>query len=174
MPQVGETKRGRELGYKSNKGYAVFIYHACTDCGKGRWVELWSGQPRNARCKHCGDKVRGKTFTRRYKGIPHLGNGRRYDKDGYVLVLLKPNDFFYTMTAKNGCVREHRLVIAKHLKRNLHRWEIVHHKNGIRDDNRLGNLQLVTDSRHNQITQLENRIKLLEHKILTLETPAKQ
>jgi len=83
---------------------------------------------------------------------------------GYILLKLRPNDFFYSMADQKGYVFEHRLVVAKHLGRNLHRWEIVHHKNGVRDDNRRENLQLVTDDRHKQITLLENRIKHLENK----------
>ncbi|MBU1067552.1 hypothetical protein KKE60_07170, partial [Patescibacteria group bacterium] len=77
----------------------------------------------------------------------------------------------------NGYVKEHRLVMAKRLGRNLHCWEIVHHKGTKypigtienKQDNRLENLQLVSDERHKQITILENRIKLLEERVLKLE-----
>ena len=49
----------------------------------------------------------------------------------------------YFMASVNGRkILEHRLVMEQIIGRPLHRFEEPHHKNGIRDDNTLGNLEL--------------------------------
>ena len=51
----------------------------------------------------------------------------------------------------NNCVKEHRLVVEQHVGRYLRHDEIVHHINGIKSDNRLENLQLMTKSEHHKL-----------------------
>lgn len=64
--------------------------------------------------------------------------GRCSDKDGYILVHMPdhPN------CDRHGYMREHRLVLEKHLDRYLTRREVVHHIDGDRQNNDIANLRL--------------------------------
>lgn len=63
-------------------------------------------------------------------------------KADYVDVRVDPDDPYYCMTRVTDFVPEHRLVMARHIGRPLTRTETVHHLNGVRDDNRIENLEL--------------------------------
>ena len=167
MPKLGEIKRGKEIGYSSNSANIKFIWHACADCGKQRWVRLFKGLPKLIRCHSCAVKIKGKSHQRELS--PYWKGGRLTNGQGYIEVAICLDDFFRPMAKKSGYVLEHRLVMAKSLGRCLHSWEIVHHKNHFKDDNRIENLQLVSDDRHKQITILENRITQLEKRVSLLE-----
>lgn len=160
MPKLGEIQRGTE--FHSYKDSSKYIWHACEVCGKQRWVFLKNGKPETVKCKTCNGRLSVSGW--KYEQHPSWKGGRHYDGQGYIRVRLKPDDFFFPMAKSSGYVLEHRLVMAKHLGRNLHSWEIVHHKKGVaKDDNRIEGLQLVTDDRHIQITILESKIdRLLE------------
>ena len=58
--------------------------------------------------------------------------------NGYVLVF-SPN---HPYKNRQNYVFEHRLVMEKHLGRYLTKKERIHHKNGIKSDNRIENLYL--------------------------------
>lgn len=74
----------------------------------------------------------------------HWEGGKIIDKYGYVSCY-EPNHPF---AVHGRYVKEHRLVMEKYLGRILNRKEIVHHKNGVKTDNRIQNLELTTLSEH--------------------------
>jgi len=166
MPKLGEIRNATEIGYKQSNIYK-YIWTTCIVCGKERWVRLVKGHPSNLRCISCSPRRKSYPLNCGEAAYNWKG-GRHYIGGGYVAVYISPDDFFYPMANCNGYVLEHRLVIAKKLGRNLHPWEVIHHKNKIKDDNRVENLELMSDIGHNQLTIVEDKInKLLEgqHKL---------
>lgn len=63
---------------------------------------------------------------------------KHVSKDGYLYVYYKAHPY----ADKSGRVLEHRLVFEQKLGRYLLPLESVHHKNGVRNDNRIENLEL--------------------------------
>lgn len=89
------------------------------------------------RGKHLPQKVR-KKIANSLKGNNNRFKGGQRNFRGYIGVY-SPNHPFKD---KNNCVREHRLVMEKHLGRFLEKQEVIHHINGNKADNRLKNLML--------------------------------
>lgn len=89
--------------------------------------------------------------------------GGRIIDNGYVNIW-KPE---HPNAQRGGYVREHRLVMSNHLGRPLKEYEDVHHINGVKDDNRIENLELLTRSEHTRyhankgIQTRKNRIKCI-------------
>lgn len=65
------------------------------------------------------------------------GKGWYKTRRGYVMVLAPGHPY----ADARGYVREHRLMMEDALGRYLEPQEVVHHRNGITDDNRLENLE---------------------------------
>ena len=176
MPHEGDVAKGIDIGKRASHGREYYIWVLCPICKEGRWrlrPEIIRARRTNSnlnRCHLCAVSQKGERCVN-WKG------GRNIDQDGYILIHVPEDDFFAPMRNSTGYVREHRLIMAQSLGRCLHRWELVHHK-GIkypkgsienRQDNRYPeNLQIISDTRHNQITILERRITYLEAKVLSL------
>ncbi len=132
----------------------------CGRCKKRRWVGLnnMSCRTKQGRgftgvCLNCIDKpgaeqIRGK----KSKGWFLSVRGYKY--------LHRPG---HPMADIRGFVAEHRLVMSEVLGRDLESWEHVHHINGQKADNDPGNLELVTNVNHAQITKLLRHVRKLEN-----------
>jgi len=115
----------------------------CPSCGVQFIPPYRSISQRSACCsKTCGQRiyfannpgVRVREKSGRWRG------GKYKNRNGYVLAYAPDHPNCQGNTRLY--VLEHRLVMEQHLGRYLHKHETVHHKNGIRHDNRIENLEL--------------------------------
>ena len=121
--------------------------------------------------RKCLDDYQIPPRPRVHRGSSHYNwrGGKIPDGKGYMQIYVSSEDSLFIM-AQNNHILEHRLIMAQHLGRPLKSWEIVHHLNGIKTDNRIANLGLV--NRNNHAKQTLN--KLLQAHIRDLEAKLAQ
>ena len=119
------------------------------------------------------------------KNVGNAGKGRKISKEGRENIsngkmgCKNPNwkrgqrkscGYFYILTKDHpgangvGYVAQHRLVMEAHIGRYLAKEERIHHKNGIKCDNRLENLQLLTGIGENTAIHNSERFKKVVEK----------
>lgn len=109
---------------------------------------------------------------------PAWKGGRPKTGDGYVLIWINKDNPYYPMRNRKNYILEHRLVMAEHLNRCLEPWEVIHHINGIKNDNRIENLELLPRQcdhvpymvLQERVMQLEKEVRLLKWQIKQLNT----
>jgi hypothetical protein len=148
-PRIGDTRKASEIG---RKGTARYVLRLCR-CGSRQWVQINKFLAGKCLvCKSCANQK--KSETQKGTGGPSWKGGRVRLSGGYIGAYVHEDDPMIGMAkhgARNGRCRyvlEHRLVMARHLGRPLTSLEVIHHKNGVKDDNRIENLEL--KSSHNE------------------------
>ena len=108
---------------------------------KGLHISQWKGKKR--------PEITGKNHPR-WKG----GRFIRKSKTTSYIILYQPNHLF----ARKGYVREHRLVMEKHLGRYLKETEVMHHIDGNGLNNKLNNLMLFPNGSAHR--RFHNKLKI--------------
>jgi len=136
-----EEEKIKELLYKyKNKTYDEILKLASSNRTKK------SLSHKNSRQWHVPREVVSVPLTRHsQKGSKNSNwkGGRTKHSSGYVLVYTPEHP-----RAHNRYVFEHILVMEKKLGRYVRKDELIHHINGIKDDNRLENLEILTTREH--------------------------
>ena len=151
----------------------------CQKCGGplgGRWGKRCyrchpGGLKRNGEmrpCRQCGKEIyvqpnaaeRGEgrfcSYACKNEAQRSKGPGHRYRRpDGYIAIYYPS----HPDAGANRFVLEHRLVAEQKYGRRILPTEHVNHINGIRDDNRPENLEVMTPSAHAYISHGQKRLK---------------
>lgn len=122
------------------------VEKACEGCGKPIYVVPSMGTTRYCN-RDCYEAARIKR-----SGTGRLHNGREVIRDhsGYLRIWEPTHP-----AANQGRVLEHRWVMEQAIGRVLATDEHVHHLNGVKDDNRLDNLQVMDAQDHRLLTAAE-------------------
>jgi len=138
------------------KGYCMMHYKRYSLTGNPLKTPTGRVHGKRSICiiEKCNNVVEGNNYCRKHYrrwklyGNPHTlknnNSGYHLSGEGYV-ILYKPK---YKWRRKDNTILEHRYVMEIKLNRKLEKHEIVHHKNGNRQDNRLKNLELKTIKTH--------------------------
>lgn len=120
------------------------IVKICDNCGKEfQTFKCYEKRNRKHRfcSKGCEAEFKRLKNTRETWEPGHIGKST-----GYVYVRINGRD-----------EEEHRLVMEKHLGRRLTKDEVVHHINGIKTDNRIENLKLMSNRDHTKLHNPKTR-----------------
>jgi len=159
MPIIGEIRKGREIGKKSSTNN--FIWIACKECAKERWVKAVRGIPVSIICYHCAHSTKFQA-----ENNPNWKGGRFITGQGYIKVLMPD----HPKAGKDGYILEHVYIWEEYHQRQLPKDQVIHHLNGIKGDNRPENLIALKKGEHIHLAEpFKKRIRALEIRVRLLE-----
>jgi len=139
--EIGNTyTRLTVIGRCDNSRFGECRWKCVCDCGKE--IVVNGSKLRTGRAKSCGclkRELSGERGRAQLIGNKYTWKGGKFKTtDGYCRVVLKG----HPRADVRGYVFEHLLVMENYLGRPVDKNETVHHKNGVRNDNRIENLEL--------------------------------
>lgn len=147
-------KDGKVIRYCSKKcmgiGFRSGATKKCEWCGKDYYISNARADTRRFCSRKCVANYRAS-----------IADHKPYIENGYVI------EHHRGYNAK-GNAKQHRLIVEEYLGRKLKANEIVHHVNGIKTDNRIENLQVMTRGEHSRLhrmQEIENGKRLFQKEI---------
>lgn len=147
----------------------------CETCGKEFKVRCSDSRLKNGTVRFCSQKCAGasnkkgetkecqfcgkKFYTTRHKFCSkECANSykkqhykhKTYLENGYIVEYANGNN-------KNNCIKQHRRIMEEHLGRKLREDEVVHHLNGIKTDNRIENLRVMSRKEHSAMHRIKEK-----------------
>lgn len=109
-----------------------------TTCGScGQPIHIQPNQVARGEGKFCSVRCKVDSQT----GVERVSDSKYARGDGYIAVKIGIRQYQL----------EHRLVMERHIGRSLDTDEHVHHINGVRDDNRIENLEVMSNAEHQRL-----------------------
>jgi hypothetical protein len=136
-------------------------------CNCGVIKTVTTGNLTNGHTLSCGCYNKECKRARNGLNSPSWEGGRREASGNYIQIWVGKN--YQGSKKKNGFILEHRYVMEQYLGRPLYKHETVHHKNGIKTDNRIENLELRSGNHGVGATlyteEINNLLKLIPKKL---------
>lgn len=145
MPELGEIRKGGELGYKHI--HQKFVWATCPYCGEKRWVNYHVGrkEPVNPKkgCVNCANSRMSEIKLRNKEKLWNWKGGRILRPDGYITIRVYPNEQFHEMVDGKG------YVVGEHCQ--------YHHRDYV-------------NAIQKRVNSLESRVTILEAELAVLKT----
>lgn len=131
---IANAKYGRLLAIETTgkDKWGNMRWKCLCECGN---IKVISGRSlRSGNTQSCGCYQKQQA-SKRGPAHPNWKGGRYLRPDGYVI-----------LNREGTSIMEHVAVMSEHLGRPLYEGETVHHRNGVRNDNKIKNLELRASS----------------------------